>query len=250
MTTPEDLQTALSTDLRGLVLDRLDAGDFTVADVAAAMMLPADIATQLVKSPSWGLDLCLTLCARFDIHPRVVADADVPDEEPLGEPLPSVGPAAEGQEPQPVETVATAATTSVPKPGPPKSNTLYAVPPLEKSGGMQPRERVWLEPGEVNPRTNKRFVKVDPHALQRADEMGIDKQRVIEALQDEHVVLTRPGNKGDRKVIESSLEPLLLFVVQAPSYYEVITILWKTDEPYVRNPSSPPPTPKTALGRV
>ena len=230
----------LTAVLRDAVLDHLGAESVRV--LAETMALPEDVAKALVDNPAWSLDLLARLIGDLGLTVEVRPGSDGPvleeaEAEPdvaAAEPLTDSLDDTSADAPTPPD-----APGPVAVPRPPRNGALYATPPLEKRGGV-------YGPGDVMPRTGLRYVHLSAHASKRAEEMGISEERITMALQEENILSRRPDADRKARLVESAVEPLLLFVTDNHNDCLVISVLWKSAEPYVR-PSCPvqakkPPT--------
>lgn len=220
----------LTAVLRDAVLDHL--GPESVRVLAETMALPEDVAKALIDNPAWSLDLLARLIGDLGLTVEVRPGSGGPV---VAEPEPEVEVAAveslaesPAEPPPPDEGVA---PRPVAVPRPPSEGALYATPPLE-------RRETYYAPGDMVPETGKRFVHLSAHAAQRAEEMGIERHRVIKALQPENILSRRPDLDGKARLVESKTEPLLVFVTRNDDDWRVISVLWKSAEPYER-PSCP-----------
>lgn len=225
----------LTAVLRDAVLDHL--GPESVRVLAETMALPEDVAKALVDNPAWSLDLLARLIGDLGLTvevrpgsdgPVMLEEAEAEQEVTAAEPLTDSLDEPSAVPPGPVAV-----------PRPPRNGALYATPPLEKRGGV-------YGPGDVMPSTGLRYVHLSTHASKRAEEMGISEERITMALQEENILSRRPDADRKARLVESAVEPLLLFVTDNHNDCLVISVLWKSAEPYVR-PSCPvqakkPPT--------
>lgn len=224
MTATKTVEDRLVEGFRDLIVKAIqdESTAVSVERVAQFLLLPTETAEDLIARSNWGMDLCTTLIEHFGIEFTVAGPAAVTavlsemsgTDDVLPEPAPFPALPAKTNDLQ----------TPVPTPNLLSRTHIRPV--------AAPQQRI--EPGDIDPATGKVFVRMSGHAKDRCAEMDIEWARVFEALQPENIVATRPDSDGRKTLLESCTEPTLLFCVDPENHAFAITVLWKTDVPYLR----------------